>query len=257
MASKYARPGDNVSASATWTVTSGSAATGYPASNVSNLNPAKPFKAAGTSATIRATFGSAQVLVGVALVNHNLAGATSVVIESGSGLNQAVSIAANSGGQHVPAILDFSAASSGQRTSTTFDIAMSGGVLGNVAVGEVLLLTALRDLPWSWGVRTKPLRLVKRQATFGGTHLQYNKRVLVHQFSGEIALTDDEASVRLLEMEAQGEMFPWLLWPDTDVNRCALVQFEPGTFEWAWAMPSFTTIPVEAVELSNGPPLFP
>lgn len=257
MASKYTRPSDNVSPNATWSVVSGTAATGYPAANVADLNPAKPFKATGTSVTLRATFGSAQVLKGVALANHNGAGATTRKITSGSGLDQTIAIEANSGGQCVNPILDFSSASSGQRTSTTFDIELSGGVLGNIAIGEIVLLTELRDLPWSWGVRTKPQRLVKRQTTFGGTLLQYNKRVLVHRFSAEIELADDEAALRLLEMESQGEVFPWVLWPDTSVNRCHLVQFEPGTFEWVHAMPGFTTIPVEAVELSMGPPLFP
>lgn len=257
MASRYTLPSDNVAPNATWSVVSGAGATGYPVANVADRNPAKPFKATGTSVTIRATFGAPVVLKAVGLANHNVAGASVVKITSGAGLDQAIAVAANSGGQCVNPITDFSSASSGQRTSTTFDVVVATGVLGNIAIGEVLLLTEIRDLPWSWGVRIKPVRLVKRQTTFGGTHLQYNKRILAHRFSANIELQDDENAMRLLEMEAQGEVFPWVLWPDTTVNRWHLVQFEPGTFEWVWAMPAFTTIPIEALELSMGPPLFP
>lgn len=253
----YTRPGDDVAPNATWSVTSGAAAAGYPVANVATRNPAKPFKATGTSATIRATFGSAQVLVGVALINHNLAGATEVKITSGTGLDQVIAIGPNAGGQHTPAILDFSAAASGQRTSTTFDVVMTGGVLGNVALGEVVLLTAIRDLTWIWGFTARPKRLVKRQTTFGGTHLQYNKRIRVVTFSGQTDLQSEEAAMRVLEDEAQGEVFPWLLWPDRTVNHVHYVQFVPGTFSWSPQSFGFTTIPIEAEELSMGPPLFP
>jgi hypothetical protein len=256
--SAYARPGDDVAPNATWSVTSGAAATGYPASQVGNRNPAKPFKATGTSATIRATFGSAQVLVGVALINHNLAGAASVVITSGAGLNQVIPVAANAGGQCTHAILDFSAASSGQRTSTTFDIAVTTGVLGNVAIGEVLLLTAIRDLSWLWGLTVRIKRLVRRAGTtFGATDLQYNKRVRIRVIAAKTDAQTVEAEMRTLEEEAQGEVFPWLIWYDRTVNEAFYVKFQPGAFSWTPQSTGFTDIPIEAEELSSGPPLFP
>jgi hypothetical protein len=239
-------------------VTSGAAATGYPASNVGNRNPAKPFKATGTSATIRATFGASQVLVGVAIINHNLAGATSVSITSGSGLSQTIPIAANSGGQRTDAILDFSAASSGQRTSTTFDIVVSGGALGNVAIGEVLLLTAIRDLNWLWGLTVKPEYLVKTAGkTFGASPLKYPKRIRIRRVSAVIDAQTEEAGQRIHFEEAQGETFPWLLWYDVAVNDAMYVQFVPGSFSWSPQSLGFTQIPIEAEELSSGPPLFP
>jgi len=257
-AQAYTRAGDDVAPNATWSVTAGAAATGYPPANVGNRNPAKPFKATGTSATLRATFGASQVLVAVALINHNLAGATQVKITSGSGLDQVIPIPANSGGFCVNPILDFSAADAGQRTSTTFDLVMTTGALGNVAVGEVLLLTAIRDLPWNWGLTIRPKRLVTRAGqTFGGTSLQYNKRVRVHVVSGVIDLQTEEAATRLHEEEAQGEIVPWLIWPERVVNQVYYVQFLPGTFAWTPASPGSTTMPIDAEEVSAGPPLFP
>lgn len=252
----YARPGDDIAPDATWSVTSGAADAAYPVANVANRNPAKPFKATGTSATIRATYGASQVLVGVALINHNLAGAT-VSITSGAGLSEAVAIGANSGGQCTPAFLDFSTALLAQRTSTTFNLVISGGALGNIAIGEVLLLTAIRDLTWIWGLTIRPKRLIQRQTTFGGTHLQYNKRVRVHVISAQTDLQSEEAAMRTLEEEAQGELLPWLIIPARAVNACYYVQFVPGTFAWTPQSDGFTDIPIEAEEVSAGPPLFP
>lgn len=255
--SAYCRPGDDVAPNATWSIVSGTADAAYPESNVANRNPAVPFKATGTSATIRATFGASQVLVGVALINHNLAGAT-VSITSGSGLSQSIPIAANSGGQCTNAILDFSAASLGQRTSTQFNIVVSGAVLGNVAIGEVLLLTAIRDLEWLWGLRVQPKRLyVRAGKTFGATDLQYNKRIRIRVVSAQTEAQAVEAEMRTLEEEAQGEGFPWVIWYERAVNECLYVKFAPGTFSWSPQSTGFTQIPIEAEEVSSGPPLFP
>jgi hypothetical protein len=254
----YTRPGDDVAPNATWSLTAGTAVSGYGPERVGNRNPAKAFKATGTSATLRATFGANQVLVGVALVNHNWAGAASVAITSGSGLNEAITIPANVGGQCVNTILDFSTELLAQRTSTTFDIAVSTGVLGNVAIGEILLLTAIRDLRWSWGLKIKPRRLVKRAGdTFGGSVLQYNKRVLVHEITAVVDLQTEEAAMLAHEQEAQGEIFPWLVWPNTGDSRIHYVQFQPGTFERVFQSPGFTAMPIVAIELSQGPSLFP
>lgn len=253
----YTRPSDDVAPDATWSLTAGTAETGYPPSYVGNRNPAKPFKAAGTSATLRATFGASQVLVGVAIINHNWAGASSVVITSGSGLNEAITVPANVGGQCVDCILDFSAELLAQRTSTTFDIAVSTGVLGNVAIGEILLLTAIRDLRWSWGLKVKPKRYVVKHPTFGMSALKYDKRVLVHEVTAMVDLQTEEADMLALEAEAKGEILPWLVWPKTTENRVHYVQFRPDTFERLFQSEGITQMPIHADEISKGPPLFP
>lgn len=255
---RYARPNDNVSPNATWTVQSGSAAaSGYPASNVGNRNPAKPFKSVGTSTTLRATFGSNQVLVAVAIINHNLAGASSVVLTSGAGLNQTVTIPANdSDGQCLNPFLDFSSAALAQRTSTTFDLAITTNALGNVAIGEILLLTALRDLRWMWGLKFQPGRAVVRHRTFGGSLLAYDKKIRVRRASGRVQLQSEETAMRLLETEGRGEVYPWLLIPVRTVNDCWFVQFVPGSFAYMPRSLGSTELVIEAEEVSSGPPLF-
>jgi hypothetical protein len=246
-----------VGPNATWSVTSGAAAAGFPVGNLGDRNPAKVFMATGTSVTVRATFGGSQVLVGVHIANHNLAGAT-VSITSGSGLNQSIPIAANSGGFCVNPFLDFSSASSGQRTSTTFDIVVTGGALGNIAIGEIELLTAIRDLKWVWGLRRRPVRLVTTPGnTWGGSRILYNKRIRVYEWTGQVKRQTEESAMTTLEDEAQGEVFNWTLWPDRAVNQGHSVYFKPGTFELIWRAPQLTEVPIDIREHSSGPPLFP
>lgn len=260
---KYARAGDNVAPDATVSLVSGAVLAGSALANLTDRNPAKALRLTGTSGTIRFTFGASVELVAVAIINHNLAGATVTLSNNGGGggiASQAVAIAANGlDDQCVNAILDFSALyTQTQRTATQWDVAITGAVLGNVAIGEIWLLSALRDLRWIWGVTFTPTRaIVSPGTTFGESHLRYNKRIRRRRFSGRLQLQTEEAALRLLEAEAQGEYHAWLLWPDISVNDCWLVQFDPGTFRWVPRSIGSTEMPIEGAEVSSGPPLFP
>src|ERR1043165_9254705 len=66
----YARPSDNVIANATIAVST--SATGYGVANLYDGNPAKPWRATATTATIDFDFGSAQSLDLAAIIHHNL-----------------------------------------------------------------------------------------------------------------------------------------------------------------------------------------
>lgn len=253
----YARPSDDVSPSAAWTLTAGTPDSANPVTTLGNRRPEKPFKAGSTSATARATFGAPVTLVAIAILNHNLAGAASVVLTSGDGLSVSLTVPANVGGQSVHFLTDLTAEPVLERTSTTFDLAVTTNALGNVAIGEVLLLTAVRDLWVSWGQTLQPDRLVVDQRTFGATSLLYNKRILSHRFTGTVEPAEYEAEMRTLEAEAEGPVHPWLLWPDVTTSRCHYVKFGAGTFKVTRQAPGLSPIPFDLVEVSPGPPLFP
>lgn len=254
--SAYCRPGDDVAPNATWSVTSGTADALYPVANLGNRNPAKPFKATGTSVTVRATFGAAQVLVGAAFVNHNLEGA-GVTVTSGSGLSQPVTIGANQGGQCTNAAINFETALLAQRTSTTFDAVITGGLLGPIAIGEILLLTAWRDLLWLWGLQIKPKRgIVQPGETFGGSLLQYDKGVRIREVSGKLEAASEEAAMIALEAEAKGSILPWLLWPNVATNEILYVKFARDTFATSPQSIGFTDTTLQLIEVSSGSPLF-
>lgn len=251
----YALPTDDISPGAQWSVVGGVENAEYTASHLGNRNPAKPAKLTGTSGTWRATVGSS-VLIGVALINHNFAGAT-VSITSGSGLNLSIPIPANgSDGLCKNPWLDVTTASLAQRTSTTFNIVITGGLLGPLALGEVVLLTALRELNLKFGAKYTPTRLLTRHRTWGGTHLQYDKKIRVRKANGMLELRDDEAAIRLLEEASIGGYHPFFFVPDEDVNDAWYVQHVPGAFSYAYDNVEITTMPFEVQEVSSGPPLY-
>lgn len=257
--SRYCRPGDNVTPNgSSWSMIVGTENALYPASNLGNRNPAKPFKANQATATVRRTFGSSQVLVGTLLANHNLAGASSVKIKSGSGLDQVITVPPNGAdGQCVHCYLDFSAASSGQRTSTTFDLEVVGNALGNVAVGEWLLVTAWRDLRWIWGLTMTPDYLLQGPGeTFGGSLLQYDKRIRMRSWTGRTQLQAVEAEMNTLHQQAKSSLFAWVLIEDRNVNDWVPVQFVRGSYKRTPRSIGSTEISIEMRETSSGPPLF-
>ena len=259
--SRYCRPSDIKQPTVGWSVTSGAANAAYPVGNLGDKRPDKPFKATGTAVTVRATFSLSTVLEGVVLPpQHNLEGA-SVSITSATGLNLPITIPLNTGGQSNMAILDFKSALLAQRDSTQFNLVITGGLLGNIAIGEVLLIGdgGWRNLKWIWGLKWKPRRLVVTHSTFGAAHLTYNKRIRIREGRGLVKLKTEEAALRVLEEEAQGEVNPWLLVsePYTSPPQGYYGKFAPGSFEWSPKSIGSTEIPIEFHELSPGAPLFP
>jgi hypothetical protein len=241
---------------AQWSVVSGTENVEYPASYLGNRNPARPFKATGTSVTARATFGSDVILVGVSIQNHNLAGAT-VSITSGSGLSQPIPTPANDYDDlWIGPWLDFSSALLVQRTSTQFNIVVTGGLLGPIAIGEVILITAFTDLNLKLGAKYQPTRLQIRHRTWGASHLQYDKRIRIRTAKGMLDLRSDEATMRRLEAEAIGGYHPFLFIPDEDVNEAWYVQLVPGSFSYSLQTHGVTQMPFEVQEISSGPRLY-
>jgi hypothetical protein len=264
----YSRPGDNVAQDATPTLATGTVAGGSAIANINDLRPGKATRLTGTSGTFRFTFGAPVELVAMAICNHNLAGASVALTNSGGGggiVGLPVPVAANgSDDQCVNPWLSFDGSVTGHpvylaaaRTSSVWDVAITGALLGNVAVGEILLLTALRDLRWMWGVKFWPGRyIVSPGTTFGESHLRYNKRIRRRRFSGTVQLQTEEQAMRLLEAEAQGEYHGWLLVPKVGDNDCQFVQFNPGSFSFSPKSIGSTDMTIEGTEVSSGPPLF-
>lgn len=252
--SRIARPGDNVAPDATVSLTSGTANALYPVTNLVNRDPAKPFKATGTSCTIRFTWSGDRVLVGIAIINHNLGGLT-LTLTNAAGLNQSVPIAANGADLLcVNAPFDFSGLAAGVRTDDIWDLAISGAATP-VAIGEIQMLTALRDPRWNWGLKFEPERLIVSPGkTWGGARLKYDKRILLRKGMALVEYQSEEAMFRLLEQQAKGSYHNWLLIPDRDVNDCALVELV--AFSWQPISQGQTNIPINVIEVSSGPPLF-
>lgn len=252
----FALPSDNIAPSATASWVVGTADAAYPPANVLDLDPAHPAKANETTATLRLTFGGNVTPVGVALINHNLAGATVTLSNNaGTPLSTGITIPANTpDGQCLNPWLDLSAL--GNRTASQWNIAVSGASLA-VGIGEVWLVTALRDFNAIWGFEVKPTYLVTRHKTFGGTLLQHNKRVRMRRAMAQIDLDADRASLEQLHQECMGGIKPFLFIPDEAENDAWLATLMPESFATKFSSPEITHMPLSIEEVSSGPPLFP
>src|SRR5438552_2828835 len=77
----YQVPTDNLAATGTLTVQSGTEDTAYPKANIYDGNPAKPAKLTTTTGAWRWDFGSAKQLDIVAVIHHNLTAGLNVRIQ--------------------------------------------------------------------------------------------------------------------------------------------------------------------------------
>lgn len=244
-------PTENYASSATVTATSGAFNSTYPGTYANNLNPSKPVKMTGTSGTIRFTFGSSTTLAAIALINHNLAGAT-VQLSNGAGMaTQTVTIPSNtSDGQCINPFKDFSSASN--RASTTWDLAISGAT-SPIAIGEVVLANQLRDLLWRWELEADREYLVITHETFGGSSLKYNKRI--RRRGARSSGPRINSVVHTLHQGAQGSVNPFLFILDNSINDAMFVQLT-DKLEWTHYSRNHVEGRVAVREVSSGPPLF-
>lgn len=251
----YARPSDNVAPNATVTVTAGAENAEFPAAFLVDLRPDKPAKLTGTSGTYRFTFSGNQILEGVVIAGHNLAGAV-VTLTCAAGVNQVIAIPANVGGQPVTAWIDLRESfTEAQRTDDIWDLAITGASAA-IGIGEVLLLTNLRELDWIWGPTITPEYDTVQHRTFGRARILYDKRILVHRMRGQVNLEADYSDLRALHAEARGPVNVFVIIPDEDTNEAFLMAFTPTGFSWSPTDPGITQMPMELEQVSNGPPLF-
>lgn len=252
---RYARHGDNVSPNATVTVTAGAINSEYPAANLVDLRPDKPSKLTGTSGTYRFTWSGNQVIEAIVVANHNLAGAT-VTLSNAAGVNQALTVPANSGGQSVAFWRDLTDDwSLAQRTDDIWDLAITGATAA-VAIGEVVFLTTTRELNWIWGVSFTPDWDIIQHRTFGRAKIQYDKRIVIHRMRGQVNLDENHDDLRALHSECRGPLKFLTIIPDEETNEAFLMAFAPNGFSWSPTDPGVTQMPMELEQVSNGPPLF-
>jgi hypothetical protein len=253
----YGTPVDNVTAVATPSLTTGAADAAFPLTNIDDLDPGVVFKGTSGTITIRFTFGVAQLLAAIALINHNLHGMTLTVTNNAGMASQNLVVpAVPEDGLSKNPWLDLRAVSS--TTATQWNIAISGAA-SNVAIGEIVLLSALRELNIRWDYSYKELHPAVQHRTEYGKRLQYGLGVRTRLFSGEALLYQDRNAIRTLRRAAKGTLLPWLFIPDEDENDALLAQFadgDDGSEEYQWVHPDLSggivDMPVAVEEVQSG-----
>ncbi len=224
----YSRPSDNVAANATITASAADAA--YPATNIADLNPAKPAKLSTTSGNWKFAFGAVQRVDIVAIIHHNLTAGLEVRIQSSAvsdfsvlQVNELITIPAyHEDAFPVCPFLDLTDKTNYSASGHQYWRVLIVGVnAAPVAIGEVLLITTKRTLSEniSWGDVQEEEHPVVEHRTDHGVSTIVGLGTKWRTVSGEIDATDAGAAALLsLKRDARGRAKSFLFVLDPSVN---------------------------------------
>lgn len=249
MACYYAKPSDMVTASATLSLPAGSADASYPLTNLADLRPDKPFKATGTSATIRATFGAGKALQAVGFISHNLHGLTITVTNNNSMAAQnLVMPAVGDDAYCVNGFLNISAVTT---SATQWNFAISGAA-ANVAIGDLILVETLRTMDIRWGVTHADRHPIIEHRTEYDVSLIYDLGLRYRLFSAEVVRESERSAITSLHRGCKGRVTPFWFVLDSDVNDACLVRFAGTELPWERVQPRESRAPIALEEVSAG-----
>lgn len=230
-----ARPSDLVTDAALVTVSAGTAAAAYPVANLTDRRAHTVTRSTGTTITYQAAFAGARTLQAVALINTN---ATAAVLGVGGGATHTIPIPATpADGLPLDPWLDLRHVAN---TSSTFTLALTGPT--GVALGEWLLVTALRELKIQWtpnpSDRERHATIVHR--TDYGVKLKLGLGVRERGLRGSALGEDVRAEILALERDARGPLRNFLLIPDEDHNDALYVNLATDLREFVYVAPTET-----------------
>lgn len=260
----YSRPDDNVALFAV--VTSSGALTDYPVGNIIDSDPAIPSKLTTTSGWWLFDFiGPQRVDVAAVLATNLTPGLPNVQIQANTtdswpgALNVTITIP--------PKRLDGTPVnpwvnlvgqpgySAGGYRFWRLNFGIGNGA--TISIGELVLLSHLRLLPYglSPGAVRAPKRRRVRHETDGGTHLAYDLGVTQRSIKGEIQFKDSaKADVDAWIENARGDLRPFLLVPNTDVNDAWWVTHLSDELPQTRVVLGMNTMPFAVQEVGAGIP---
>jgi len=266
MFGRYALPSDELVTTLSPTITASADDPDYPATNLTDPNPANPAKLTTTDGNWVFDFGAAVQAVAVALIYHNLDEGLSAVLEwnttdswgSPAG-SQAITIPAWT---EEPLDGSFSPWTeiAGTPSYRYWRLVVGDGSPNNsnlIFIGNVMLVGALRQLDTDvrWGIEEREeFGLLEQETELGVEYVEVlgGKR---RRFVGEMGLRDYEAAELIsLYRSATGRAARWLLIPDETVNDAWYVRFDDPGWSRMRTDPNFNTFPYAVRECSRGVP---
>ena len=236
----YQKPIDQVADNAS-VVTVSSENAAYPKANLSDGNPAKPFKFTATTGNIVWDFGSAQSLDIFAIIHHNLTAALANVKIQGNAtdswgapsLDQAVVIPAyrDDGYPRNPWV-DLSGI--GSRSFRYWRLVFGTANGANIALGEVWLGALKRSLTHniSWGYDKGVIRPSIVHRTRYGVKLTYDLAAPRQYIKGPVQTSDAGAeAMRDLFDATRGQTGRFLVVEDPLINDAMIMEWTSDEFK--------------------------
>lgn len=246
----YGKYSDSVLASATVSLSAGTASSTFPLVQLYDGRPDKPFKATSAACTIRATFGSAKIIQGIFVIWHNLHGLTLTVTNNGGMASQnLVMPAATEDSFPVNGWWDGRVVSS--NSATQWDVAITGAA-ANVAIGELIFLQTVRTLPIEWTHTEGESHPTIVHKTAREVKLKSTKSVRVRSLTGRAYLESDRAAMASLRRGTLGQMRGFALVPDATANDSLMVTFTEDLRSFTRQNPGFTDQPIAVEEMCCG-----
>lgn len=229
----YALPSSNVAGSATpsWAVSSADAS--YPVTNVLTLDPGLVAKAVAVTATLRLTFGVAQLLEGIVCINTNWTGLTVALTNNGGMATQNRAFVSPEDEVCINGWWDLRDVSG--TSATQWNVAVTGAP-SNVAIGTILAITSWDAFKTKWGYEMADLFQAIERRTSHKKRMRYRIPVRYRSFTSEAFWAEDRNAMRTLRRSTLGQDTPFAFIPDETDHDAALVQFQeleqPETYEF-------------------------
>jgi len=246
------KPSGLLNLGATWSLTSGTADSAHPLTNLNSPYAHLLSKTTGTSATYRGTIAST-ALKGVAFINcgAGLAGLTVAVTNNGAMPSQNLVIpSVYPDGVQLNAFLDLRAVTT---AGTQWNFAITGAS-ANISVGKILLIRDLDEIQvlWSVGVKERKPTIIHR--TDYDVALGYRKAVRFRQWRVQIGRESQRAAWTTLRRGSEGPTQPFLWVPDYTVNDPAYAWFPEPEWEHLRHTPLHTPFTDQIEECNPGAP---
>lgn len=249
MATYYCRYSDILSYGATWSLTSGSANSAFPLTNLNLVDADTPSKTTGTAATYRGTIASTAIQA-IALINCNLAGLTlTVTNNNGAPVNTSLVVpAANVDGLSLNAWVDLRAVTN---AGTQWNIAITGAA-ANIAIGKILLISSLRTADVRWRPRMGESTPMITHRTASGKMLSYRRGTRIRTFGVEFTRETERSNYVNLRRSSVGPSQPWVFIPEGAVNDPVYGFFPEPIWELVRESPNVTRWSDTLEEMSPG-----
>lgn len=230
---------------------------GRSAAGLPGLTASRPAKLTTTTGNWTIDTLATSPFVAAALINHTIdAGSTVVLSANAGGFTIPIPIPTHhEDGWSVSPFVIFPSA----QPYDDWILTISTPNSVPIAVGRLMLLTAIRDLENDvrWGVEEAEEHAIIVQPTELGVETIYELGGKQRAFSGELALRDTTGTAQsliTLMRSAHGRVYPWLLIPDVDVNDAWLVRFDENRWSRVRENPNHNIFPFRVKEVARGLP---